>query len=188
MAGPADAGTAWRVAGRIDVRHGADRGRRIEAGDDRRNPDALALRLPGCLWILSRRPSRGAAAGFWVLLSLAILTKGPIGPALIARVNAVELVVGLAGPSSGAASLAMGAGGTPHPDMPVVYRRQHRLAWRVPPLCRREADRPPARDRYGGPRRFSRVLPRGLDARLLSLVNALARGDRRGLVASQGRS
>ncbi len=36
-----------------------------------------------CLWVLSRRPSRGAAAGFWVLLSLAILTKGPIGPALI---------------------------------------------------------------------------------------------------------
>ena len=36
-----------------------------------------------CLWILSQRPSRGAAAGFWLLLSLAILTKGPIGPALI---------------------------------------------------------------------------------------------------------
>jgi 4-amino-4-deoxy-L-arabinose transferase-like glycosyltransferase len=36
-----------------------------------------------CLWVLSRRPSRTAAAGFWLLLSLAILTKGPIGPALI---------------------------------------------------------------------------------------------------------
>jgi 4-amino-4-deoxy-L-arabinose transferase-like glycosyltransferase len=36
-----------------------------------------------CLWVLSRRPSRGASALFWVLLSLAILTKGPIGPALI---------------------------------------------------------------------------------------------------------
>ncbi len=36
-----------------------------------------------CLWVLSRRPCRKAAAGFWVLLSLAILTKGPVGPALI---------------------------------------------------------------------------------------------------------
>ena len=46
----------------------------------------LALWLFGCqacLWILSRRPSPGAAAAFWVLLSLAVLTKGPIGPALI---------------------------------------------------------------------------------------------------------
>jgi 4-amino-4-deoxy-L-arabinose transferase-like glycosyltransferase len=46
----------------------------------------LALCLFGCqacLWILSRRPSPGAAAGFWVLLSLAVLTKGPIGPALV---------------------------------------------------------------------------------------------------------
>jgi 4-amino-4-deoxy-L-arabinose transferase-like glycosyltransferase len=37
-----------------------------------------------CLWVLGRRPSRAAAALFWVLLSLATLTKGPIGPALIA--------------------------------------------------------------------------------------------------------
>jgi 4-amino-4-deoxy-L-arabinose transferase-like glycosyltransferase len=46
----------------------------------------LALWIFGCqacLWVLSRRPSPGAAAGFWVLLSLAVLTKGPIGPALI---------------------------------------------------------------------------------------------------------
>src|SRR5262249_20511261 len=46
----------------------------------------LALWLFGCqacLWVLSRRPSPGAAAGFWVPLSLAVLTKGPIGPALI---------------------------------------------------------------------------------------------------------
>src|SRR5262249_52008975 len=46
----------------------------------------LALWLFGCqacLWRLGRRPSAGAAAGFWVLLSLAVLTKGPIGPVLL---------------------------------------------------------------------------------------------------------
>jgi 4-amino-4-deoxy-L-arabinose transferase-like glycosyltransferase len=47
----------------------------------------LALWLLGCqcsLWILGRRASRVAAACFWVCLNLAILTKGPIGPAFIA--------------------------------------------------------------------------------------------------------
>jgi 4-amino-4-deoxy-L-arabinose transferase-like glycosyltransferase len=46
----------------------------------------LALWLFGCqvcLWRLSRRPSPGAAAAFWVLLSLTALTKGPIGPVLL---------------------------------------------------------------------------------------------------------
>ena len=47
----------------------------------------LALLLLGCqacLWVLGQRPSRCAAAMFWVLLSLATLTKGPVGAALIA--------------------------------------------------------------------------------------------------------
>jgi 4-amino-4-deoxy-L-arabinose transferase-like glycosyltransferase len=47
----------------------------------------LALWLFGCqacLWVLSRGPSRRAAALFWLLLGLATLTKGPIGPAMIA--------------------------------------------------------------------------------------------------------
>jgi 4-amino-4-deoxy-L-arabinose transferase-like glycosyltransferase len=35
------------------------------------------------LWELSRRPSWFAALGFWVCLSLSILTKGPVGPAII---------------------------------------------------------------------------------------------------------
>jgi len=37
-----------------------------------------------CLWELGRRPSRIAAGLFWVFLSLATLTKGPVGAALIA--------------------------------------------------------------------------------------------------------
>ncbi len=47
----------------------------------------LSLLLFGCqacLWVLGRRPSSTAAALFWVSLSLATLTKGPVGPALIA--------------------------------------------------------------------------------------------------------
>jgi len=47
----------------------------------------LALWLVGgqfCLRELSKRPSRRLAAGFWVLMALATLTKGPVGLALIA--------------------------------------------------------------------------------------------------------
>jgi len=47
----------------------------------------LSLWLLGCqacLWMLGQRSSRAAAAFFWVFLSLATLTKGPVGPALIA--------------------------------------------------------------------------------------------------------
>jgi 4-amino-4-deoxy-L-arabinose transferase-like glycosyltransferase len=47
----------------------------------------LTLFLVGCqacLWVLGQRPARLAAASFWVLLGLATLTKGPVGPALIA--------------------------------------------------------------------------------------------------------
>lgn len=36
------------------------------------------------LWELSQRDSRAWAATFWVLLALAMLTKGPVGPVLIA--------------------------------------------------------------------------------------------------------
>jgi 4-amino-4-deoxy-L-arabinose transferase-like glycosyltransferase len=42
------------------------------------------LGAQGCLWVLGRRPSPLAAASFWLFLGLATLTKGPIGPALIA--------------------------------------------------------------------------------------------------------
>ena len=37
-----------------------------------------------CLWTLNQRPSRLAAAGFWSSMALATLTKGPVGPALVA--------------------------------------------------------------------------------------------------------
>ena len=53
----------------------------------------LTLWLVGgqcCLWELSRRPSAGFAAGFWGLMALAILTKGPVGPALIAVAGLVS--------------------------------------------------------------------------------------------------
>jgi 4-amino-4-deoxy-L-arabinose transferase-like glycosyltransferase len=47
----------------------------------------LSLWLLGaqaCLWVLGQRASRAAAMLFWVFLSLATLTKGPVGPALFA--------------------------------------------------------------------------------------------------------
>jgi 4-amino-4-deoxy-L-arabinose transferase-like glycosyltransferase len=47
------------------------------------------LGCQGCLWILGQRSSRTAAALFWIFLSLATLTKGPVGPALIAASSLV---------------------------------------------------------------------------------------------------
>ncbi|MBX6312991.1 MAG: glycosyltransferase family 39 protein, partial [Isosphaeraceae bacterium] len=47
---------------------------------------ALTFFLVGCqfaLWELGQRPSRFAAGTFWICLALTVLTKGPIGPALI---------------------------------------------------------------------------------------------------------
>lgn len=37
-----------------------------------------------CLWHLNQRESKAAAFGFWTLIALAVLTKGPVGPALVA--------------------------------------------------------------------------------------------------------
>jgi 4-amino-4-deoxy-L-arabinose transferase-like glycosyltransferase len=51
---------------------------------------ALALFVFGCqacLWVLGRRASRLAACSFWALLALACLTKGPVGPALVAAAS-----------------------------------------------------------------------------------------------------
>ncbi|MDX2037795.1 MAG: glycosyltransferase family 39 protein [Isosphaeraceae bacterium] len=47
---------------------------------------ALSLFVVGamaCLWSFRCSPSRKAAFGFWILLALSVLQKGPIGPALI---------------------------------------------------------------------------------------------------------
>lgn len=49
----------------------------------------LLLWLMGCqlcLYELARRHSRSIANAFWILLSLAILTKGPVAPALLAAI------------------------------------------------------------------------------------------------------
>jgi 4-amino-4-deoxy-L-arabinose transferase-like glycosyltransferase len=53
----------------------------------------LTLFLVGCqfaLWELSKAPSRVAATAFWLCLAMATLTKGPIGPVLIAVSAAVS--------------------------------------------------------------------------------------------------
>jgi 4-amino-4-deoxy-L-arabinose transferase-like glycosyltransferase len=53
----------------------------------------LALLLVGCqfaLWELSQRDSRAVALGFWTCLGLSMLTKGPVGPALIAVAGIVS--------------------------------------------------------------------------------------------------
>src|SRR5262249_6642976 len=58
---------------------------------------SLALFMFGCqfcLWELGKRPSRGLAGLFWVCMSLSILVKGPVGPALIASTSALAWCFG----------------------------------------------------------------------------------------------
>jgi 4-amino-4-deoxy-L-arabinose transferase-like glycosyltransferase len=47
-----------------------------------------------CLWELGKRPSRALAGFFWVCMSLSILVKGPVGPALIASASALAWCFG----------------------------------------------------------------------------------------------
>ncbi|WP_422926555.1 ArnT family glycosyltransferase [Singulisphaera sp. PoT] len=61
-----------------------------------------------CLWELSRRESRWLAAGFWVLMALATLTKGPVGLGLIAVSGLVSWRAG--GPTSCWRRLHWGSG------------------------------------------------------------------------------
>ena len=73
----------------------------------------LTLWLVGCqasLWILGRCASRAAAALFWICLSLAILTKGPIGPAFVAVASAVAWCCGWSIPSRERLHLRWGLG------------------------------------------------------------------------------
>ena len=54
---------------------------------------ALNLWLTGCLaclWMLSKRPSRGWAAGSWIMLALATLIKGPVGPGIVVASSVVS--------------------------------------------------------------------------------------------------
>jgi 4-amino-4-deoxy-L-arabinose transferase-like glycosyltransferase len=57
----------------------------------------LALLLVGCqccLWELGRAESPRVAGAFWVLLALATLVKGPVGPALIAAAGFASWCLG----------------------------------------------------------------------------------------------
>ena len=54
----------------------------------------LVLGCQFCLWELGKRPSRGLAGLFWVCLSLSILVKGPVGPALIVSASALAWCFG----------------------------------------------------------------------------------------------
>ena len=61
----------------------------------------LTLLLTSCqvaLWTLNRGPSKLAAAVFWAALALSVLTKGPVGVALVAAAGLVSWAV--RGPST----------------------------------------------------------------------------------------
>ena len=101
VAGPADVRAARRAAGRADLGDGADRGRRVEAGDDRRDAGALAPRLPGVP--LGAGPAAVARRGR-ALLGLpepGDLDQGPDRTGLDRGLVARGLVVGLAGSPPG---------------------------------------------------------------------------------------
>ena len=54
----------------------------------------LLLLCQAALWSLAQNPSRKVAIGFWVALALAMLTKGPVGPALIAASGLASWMLG----------------------------------------------------------------------------------------------
>ncbi len=82
----ANAGRAGRADRGADVGVLADHGDRVEAGHDRRHAGVLPGGGAGVsLGAFAKRLfSRRVALGFWALLALAMLTKGPVGLALIA--------------------------------------------------------------------------------------------------------
>ena len=103
----------------------------------------LALFLFGCqfcLWELGKRPSRGLAGLFWLCLSLSILVKGPVGPALIASASSARVVLRLANCGVEAVALAERTDRTGGPDSSLVRRDQHRLGRRVSSVRRGPAD------------------------------------------------
>ena len=148
----------------------------------------LALLLFGCqacLWVLGQRPSRCAAALFWVLLSLATLTKGPVGPALIAI-----------------ASLFAWWWGWPASAWKRLYWRRGLLGfliltapWYVAisiasggeflQFAVGQPDRAPHCIRHGGAWRLPRILSGGLGLGLLSLVRAGSGGRPRSMAPPQ---
>ena len=132
----------------------------VEAGDDRRDPGACSCGCQFASGSWASEPSRPAAAMFWFCLSLAILIKGPVGPALIAAASATGLVVGLARPAAGRRlHWRKGLDQPGGRDASLVRRHQHRLARRVPSVRGRQADRASRRHGHGGPRRFPGLLP-----------------------------
>lgn len=50
----------------------------------------LVVTAQGCLWGLSRRDSKGLAAGFWLSMALATLLKGPVGIGWVAASGVVS--------------------------------------------------------------------------------------------------
>ena len=139
----------------------------------------LALLLFGCqfcLWELGRRPSRGSRGCSGLCLSLAILTKGPVGPALIAFVVASGLVVRLA--QSGAwkrLHWRHGLIGLAILTLPGSSRsasRREASSCGSPSAGRSSTA---SRIRHGSARRFSRLLPGRVGPGLLPVVGVRSR-------------
>ena len=148
----------------------------------------LALWLFGCqacLWVLGRRPSRMAAALFWVLLSLATLTKGPVGPALIAASSLVAWWWGWPSLAWKRLHWRRGLAGFAIVTAPWFVAISIASGGRVPAVRGGPADRPPRRLRHGGARRLSGLLPGRLGPGLLSVVGPAAGRARRRLDAPQ---
>ena len=139
----------------------------------------LTLLLTSCqfaLWTLNRGPSQVAAAVFWMALGLSMLTKGPVGVALICRGG--PRVVGDPGPFGLLESFAleMGPGGIRHPDAPLVPRNRDHDAGRVLPGGGRAAGRDAGRPSARGARGLPRLLPDRHAPDILPVVDPPAGG------------
>ncbi len=157
VAGPTDVRSARWVAFRPDVRDRADRCGRVQAGDHRRDSDALAPGVPGEFVGPESAPLASGRRAVLDSPQPGHSDQGADRSRDDRRLDAPGLVVGMARPIAASSPLAMGSARTPAPDLPMVRGGQHRLARGVPAIRGREADCPPPRDRHGGSWRLSRA-------------------------------
>ena len=158
--GQKDVRPARRAAGRLDPGDRADRGRRVEAGDNRRDAGPLAVRMSVLPLGAGSAAVTGRRRPLLGLLEPGDLDQGAGRSSLDRVVVAPGLVVGVAGLRVETIALAGRTRWFCTLDVALVRGHQHLVGRRVPPVCRGPADRPPRCLRHGGTRRFPGLLSR----------------------------
>ena len=145
VAGPSDVRPGRRPTGRADAGDSADRDRRIEAGDDRRDPGAMAFRLSGMS--LGAGPAAVAQRGrtFLGIAQSGDADQGPGRAGLDRGFIALAWWWGWPALAWKRLHWRWGLIGYRDLDGPLVHRDQRRVGGRVSAVRGGPPDRPPAR-------------------------------------------